>query len=98
LPALGRTYTDIPIQPIAKNALSILINLTSHDDEILHHLAEDDVFVQDLLKKLAVCRLASTEILSFAKQYRTPKTKMSTILPCFSAIYAKTLRYLGSQY
>ena len=39
-------------QPIAKNALTILINLTSHDDDILKSLAEDDAFLLTLLKKV----------------------------------------------
>ncbi|KIW32219.1 uncharacterized protein PV07_03779 [Cladophialophora immunda] len=37
--------------PIAKNALTILINI-SHDTEILENLAVDDDFVETLLKKI----------------------------------------------
>ncbi|KIV90100.1 hypothetical protein PV10_07441 [Exophiala mesophila] len=37
--------------PIAKNALTILINI-SHDAEILKYLVEDDAFVEVLLKKI----------------------------------------------
>jgi hypothetical protein len=42
-------------QPIAKNALTILINI-SHDSEILENLATDDAFLETLLKKITVCR------------------------------------------
>ncbi|KAF2745187.1 DNA-binding protein-like protein HGH1 [Sporormia fimetaria CBS 119925] len=37
--------------PIAKNALTILINI-SHDDEILKSLAKDDAFVETLLSRI----------------------------------------------
>ncbi|KAJ5219770.1 DNA-binding protein HGH1 [Penicillium chermesinum] len=46
LKLLARDYT-----PIAKNALNILINLSA-DEEILKLLAEDDAFLETLLKKL----------------------------------------------
>ncbi|KAJ5550726.1 hypothetical protein N7461_005424 [Penicillium sp. DV-2018c] len=46
LKLLVRDYT-----PIAKNALTMLVNL-SGDDEVLKLLAEDDRFVEDLLVKL----------------------------------------------
>jgi hypothetical protein len=39
--------------PIAKNALTILVNLAS-DQEILKFLAKDDHFIEVLLKKLMV--------------------------------------------
>jgi hypothetical protein len=41
------------VQPIAKNALTILVNLAS-DQEILKFLAKDDHFIEVLLKKLMV--------------------------------------------
>lgn len=40
---------------IAKNALTILINI-SEDAEVLKSLAEDDVFVEDLLSRVTVCQ------------------------------------------
>lgn len=40
-------------QPIARNAVIILINL-SHDDEVVKTLAEDDAFIETLLKKITV--------------------------------------------
>ncbi|KAJ5110719.1 hypothetical protein N7532_001254 [Penicillium argentinense] len=46
LKLLARDYT-----PIAKNALTILINLSS-DEEVLKNLAEDDDFIETLLFKL----------------------------------------------
>jgi hypothetical protein len=50
------TETDeLDRQPIAKNAITILINL-SHDEEIIKTLAEDDAFLETLLKKITVCQ------------------------------------------
>ena len=48
LKLLVRDYT-----PIAKNALTILINLSA-DQEVLAHLADDDAFLEVLLSKLVV--------------------------------------------
>ena len=38
-------------QPIAKNALTILVNISS-DEEVLNNLAKDDKFVEDLLRRI----------------------------------------------
>lgn len=46
LKLLARDYT-----PIAKNALTILINLSA-DEEVLDHLVKDDAFIETLLTKL----------------------------------------------
>ena len=46
----------INIQPIAKNVLTILINI-SVDQEFLKLLAEDDVFLETLLGRVTVCQL-----------------------------------------
>ena len=50
--------TDIQpfVQLIAQNALTILINL-SQDEEVLGNLAEDDAFLEAILKKITVCRI-----------------------------------------
>lgn len=48
-------------QPIAKNALTMLINLCS-DDEVLRNLAEDDQFIETLLNKLTVSVLQAYEV------------------------------------
>lgn len=40
-------------QPIAKNVLTILINLSA-DEEVLETLVEDDSFLETLLAKLTV--------------------------------------------
>ena len=45
-------------QPIAKNALTILINISS-DAEVLKLLAEDDAFLETILNRVAVCQLSS---------------------------------------
>lgn len=39
---------------IAKNALTILVNI-SDDDEVLKNLAEDDAFLESLLPRVTVC-------------------------------------------
>ena len=49
----GRLSADIFVQPIAKNALTMLVNL-SGDEEVLKLLAEDDKFIETLLAKLTV--------------------------------------------
>lgn len=41
--------------PIAKNALTILINI-SHDGEVLKSLANDDAFLETLLSRITVCQ------------------------------------------
>lgn len=48
------TSTDHFLQPIAKNALTILINLTGSDDEIRANVAEDDTCLTDLVRKITV--------------------------------------------
>ncbi|KIW95477.1 uncharacterized protein Z519_04062 [Cladophialophora bantiana CBS 173.52] len=60
-PAVFKKPQLVPVQdlkllvrdypPIAKNALTILINI-SHDTEIFENLAADDAFVETLLKKI----------------------------------------------
>lgn len=41
--------------PIAKNALTILINIT-HDGEVQKNLAKDDEFLETLLLRITVCQ------------------------------------------
>ena len=43
------------MQPIAKNALTILINI-SKDQDVLHDIANDDAFLESLLNRLTVCQ------------------------------------------
>ena len=50
------------VKPIAKNALTILINI-SNDSDVLGLLAEDDAFIETLLVRVTVCQSA-TPILS----------------------------------
>lgn len=45
------------MKPIAKNALTILINI-SKDPDVLALLAEDDAFLETLLVRITVCQLA----------------------------------------
>lgn len=46
--------------PIAKNALTILINI-SHDLEVLKSLANDDAFLETLLSRITVCQFIGAE-------------------------------------
>lgn len=41
--------------PIAKNALTMLVNI-SEDGEVLKSLAEDDAFLESLLRRVTVCQ------------------------------------------
>ena len=53
------TKSRIYKKPIAKNALTILINI-SHDEEVVKALAEDDdEFLEVLLKKITVCEFGA---------------------------------------
>lgn len=45
------------VKPVAKNALTILINI-SNDSDVLGLLAEDDAFLETLLARVTVCQLA----------------------------------------
>ena len=45
--------------PIAKNAYTILINISS-DREVLKSLAQDDAFLEALLARITVCQFPST--------------------------------------
>ncbi|GBF59594.1 hypothetical protein TMEN_854 [Trichophyton mentagrophytes] len=71
-PALFKRHQLLPVRdlkllvkdypPIAKDALTILINLSA-DDEVLKELAEDDAFLETLLKKVTNPKeKAATEI------------------------------------
>ena len=44
------------VKPIAKNALTILINI-SNDSDVLGLLAEDDAFLETLLARVTVCHI-----------------------------------------
>lgn len=50
-PALMHIYQP---QPIAHDALTILINL-SNDEDVLRNLAGDDTFLESLLLRVTVC-------------------------------------------
>ena len=64
-PSLFKRYQLEPVKdlkllvkdyaPIAKNALTILVN-TSEDAEVLKNLAEDDAFLELLLRRVTVCQ------------------------------------------
>ena len=51
-----RVDANWTIQPIANNALTILINI-SVDHDFLKLLAEDDAFLETLLGRVTVCQL-----------------------------------------
>lgn len=42
-------------QPIAKDALTILINLSAEDEEVLQNLVTDDGFLESVLARITVC-------------------------------------------
>lgn len=71
LKLLARDY-----QPIAHNALTILINL-SPDEEILKSLAEDDEFVEALLSRITVCdQHPSIHAHAFAAALQAPESQI----------------------
>jgi hypothetical protein len=43
--------------PIAKNALTMLINISA-DDEVLKDIAKDDAFLEMLLSRITVCQFS----------------------------------------
>lgn len=45
--------------PIAKNALTILINI-SDDEEVRENLVADDAFLESLLRRITVCQCSSS--------------------------------------
>ena len=51
------TWSDARSQPIAKDALTILVNI-SHDTEILKALYDDEAFLETLILKLTVRKSA----------------------------------------
>ena len=51
------------IQPIAKNALIILINI-SDDREVLQSLASDDTFLESILVRITVCQSSALIVTS----------------------------------
>ena len=53
-PSRGLEHADY-VQPIAKNALTILINI-SGDQDVLESLAKDDAFLDTLLLRITVCQ------------------------------------------
>ena len=52
-----KNYADTHhcLQPIAQNALTILINISS-DKEVLKLLADDDAFLETMLLRMTVCQ------------------------------------------
>lgn len=48
-------------KPVAKNALTILINI-SKDPDVLGLLAEDDAFIETLLVRITVCQLPCSSL------------------------------------
>lgn len=51
------------LQPIAKNVLTILINL-SNDEEVLQSLAEDDAFLESLLLRVTNAKEPTADLIS----------------------------------
>ncbi len=59
-----KTLTE-SVKPIAKNALTILINI-SKDPDVLALLAEDDAFLETLLVRVTVCQLTPPILPSYS--------------------------------
>ncbi|KAG2412639.1 hypothetical protein HFD88_010196 [Aspergillus terreus] len=74
LKLLARDYT-----PIAKNALTMLINLSA-DEEVLANLAEDDAFVETLLIKLTNVKEPNADDVAMLLANMVKSDKMTRIL------------------
>jgi hypothetical protein len=72
------------LQQIAKDALTILINLST-DREILENLASDKDFVRTILGRITVCQpLSGSHLLSLTPTNRTPPSPTRISYPCSS--------------
>ena len=92
---LSRQALTGNVKPVAKNALTILINISKHPD-VLGLLAEDDAFLETLLARVTVSQLpypprypTARSFVPLTSQYtlingyhRTPKSQTRTPSPC----------------
>lgn len=58
-------WSDLSMQPISRNALTILINL-SEDPEVLQNVANDEAFQESLMLKITVGVLPGPDIVDKA--------------------------------
>lgn len=83
--------------PIAKNALTILINISA-DPEVLKDIAKDDAFLELLLSRITVCQFprvfgaGGPELTA----RRTKRSRMRTKSPCCSPTWPRTTRCSAS--
>ena len=80
--------------PIAKNALTILINISA-DLEVLKDISKDDAFLELLLSRITVCQFLGTYIaenLSADMGTRIRRSPMRTKSQCSSPTWRRTMR------
>lgn len=80
--------------PIAKNALTILVNISA-DLEVLKDLSKDDAFLELLLSRITVCQFpdacrATDSSADTAR--RTRRSPMRTRSRCSSPTWQRTIR------
>ncbi|EXJ67969.1 uncharacterized protein A1O5_08583 [Cladophialophora psammophila CBS 110553] len=76
--------------PIAKNALTILINI-SHDSEIFENLAADDAFVETLLKKITDPKEQTADEIAMLLSNLAKSDHMEKLINLERALPAKTV-------
>lgn len=81
--------------PIAKNALTILINISA-DLEVLKDISKDDAFLELLLSRITVCQFPdtySTPNRGADMRLRTRKRQTRTKSQCSSPTWPRMTRY-----
>lgn len=81
--------------PIAKNALTILINISA-DLEVLKDISKDDAFLELLLSRITVCQFSGTYVskdLRADLRDRIRRSRMRTKSQCSSPTWRRTTRY-----
>ena len=84
--------------PIAKNAFTILINISS-DTEVLKDLAKDDAFLETLLSRITVCQFPIAVLRKIPASDvcgRTQKSQMRMKSQCSSPTWPRTTPYKES--
>ncbi|KAI1618861.1 hypothetical protein EDD36DRAFT_427336 [Exophiala viscosa] len=97
-PAIFKKPQLVPVQdlkllvrdypPIAKNALTILVNI-SHDAEILENLAADDGFIEILLKKITNPKEAAADEVAMLLSNLVKSDRMESLITLKRASPAK---------
>ena len=80
--------------PIAKNALTILINISA-DLEVLKDISKDDAFLELLLSRITVCQFLGANIIKDLRAdvgNRIRRNPMRTRSRCSLPTWQKTMR------